>query len=317
MENNELQHHGVKGQKWGVRRYQNPDGSLKSAGRKRYGVGETVKRKYFTKKPATAKGSSKKSTDEKKTEEQVKKKKSISEMSDAELANAVRRSQLEAQYRQLNPQKVSAGKQFMSKMMSEAVVPAAVSSGRRFLEKTLNDMIDKKFGDGAEDTIAGLKKTYEKLDLENRIDRLKNPDKYESWDDKKKRREYEDETARRKAEADEAARKENEGKYTSEPYTSRGGEKTSTKQKVETFEGEIVYDPSAGRPRALGGNTAKKNSDVIIDLGPDDYVNVDNSTTSSGKSYVSNAANTTPSSSTINLGQTYIAGYLPAPKDDD
>ena len=31
-----LNHHGIKGQKWGVRRYQNPDGSLTSAGEKRY-----------------------------------------------------------------------------------------------------------------------------------------------------------------------------------------------------------------------------------------------------------------------------------------
>ena len=33
---NDLYHHGIKGQKWGVRRFQNKDGSLTNAGRKRY-----------------------------------------------------------------------------------------------------------------------------------------------------------------------------------------------------------------------------------------------------------------------------------------
>lgn len=36
MVNNELYHYGIKGQKWGVRRYQNKDGSLTPAGQKRY-----------------------------------------------------------------------------------------------------------------------------------------------------------------------------------------------------------------------------------------------------------------------------------------
>lgn len=34
-----LAHHGIKGQKWGIRRYQNPDGSLTPEGKIRYGSG--------------------------------------------------------------------------------------------------------------------------------------------------------------------------------------------------------------------------------------------------------------------------------------
>ena len=31
-----LEHHGILGQKWGIRRFQNKDGSLTARGRKRY-----------------------------------------------------------------------------------------------------------------------------------------------------------------------------------------------------------------------------------------------------------------------------------------
>lgn len=40
-----LVHHGIKGQRWGVRRYQNDDGSLTDAGRKRYAT-EEAKSEY-------------------------------------------------------------------------------------------------------------------------------------------------------------------------------------------------------------------------------------------------------------------------------
>ncbi len=50
--NNAIYHSGIKGMRWGVRRYQNTDGSLTPAGRKRYGSAdgaETISNKLFDK----------------------------------------------------------------------------------------------------------------------------------------------------------------------------------------------------------------------------------------------------------------------------
>lgn len=44
-----LYHHGTKGQKWGVRKYQNEDGSLTPAGREHYGYGQ-ARAKYEAQK---------------------------------------------------------------------------------------------------------------------------------------------------------------------------------------------------------------------------------------------------------------------------
>ena len=40
LEIRELYHHGIKGQKWGIRRYQNEDGSLTAEGKQRYQIND-------------------------------------------------------------------------------------------------------------------------------------------------------------------------------------------------------------------------------------------------------------------------------------
>lgn len=73
MENTCLYHAGVKGMRWGVRRYQNPDGSLTPAGKKRYAKAEAAKAKVKAKdakaKARIAKSSEKEKTKETTTEE--------------------------------------------------------------------------------------------------------------------------------------------------------------------------------------------------------------------------------------------------------
>ena len=50
----ELYHWGVKGMRWGVRRYQNKDGSLTAAGKKRVSLGEKIKTYRVRKKRKAA-----------------------------------------------------------------------------------------------------------------------------------------------------------------------------------------------------------------------------------------------------------------------
>lgn len=85
----ELWHWGIKGMKWGVRRYQNKDGTLTTAGKKHYGED----------------GADGANTGTEVTEYAPKvSKKKVSDYSDEELRAQINRMQMEKQYRDLSGQ---------------------------------------------------------------------------------------------------------------------------------------------------------------------------------------------------------------------
>ena len=133
----ELWHHGIMGMKWGIRRYQNPDGSLTTAGKIRYGnknrleaslnkKAAKLQRKY---NDLTGKSIRQNNAAKDKTKEEARKKdsksKSISEMSSEELQAAINRINLEKIYLQamesVNPRKVNLGQKFIYSFKDQAV----------------------------------------------------------------------------------------------------------------------------------------------------------------------------------------------------
>ena len=143
MTSNELYHHGIKGMKWGVRRYQNKDGTFTKAGRKKMAKLDKEYSKLIGQK---------RNTESPNTSSSPTKKKKLSEMTDDEIRARINRITLEKQYTNLlkNPdsvEKQSKGNAFIKKIRSEVIMPAAMELGRQGLRsagvKVGNDFIKK------------------------------------------------------------------------------------------------------------------------------------------------------------------------------
>lgn len=110
-----LTHHGIKGMKWGVRRYQNKDGSLTPAGKKRY------------------------SDDTNSV---------IKNMTDAELRDRINRLQLEKQYKSLlTPEgktEVNKGKAFVQSILETS----GKNIGTQLATYAMGTLVNKYIGKG-------------------------------------------------------------------------------------------------------------------------------------------------------------------------
>lgn len=159
-----LYHHGTKGMKWGVRRYQNEDGSLTALGEKRLArdrldSGQPNREANSEKWVRDDISRTRKLTDETKglarelqtaneramkKQQQQRTKLDLSEMTDKELRDQINRALLEKQYNDVfNPPTVSKGRQFAGDLLENAGTVLAITSSALGIALAIKELTTK------------------------------------------------------------------------------------------------------------------------------------------------------------------------------
>lgn len=143
MEHTYLMHYGTLGQKWGIRKYQNPDGSLTPAGKLRYykadGTPTKAGKKYEKKLRAA-----KKEEEKQKAREAAKNRfKPASQMTEQELRQTISKLELEKQYnslvKELTPEKKKTLGDKIKSAAGDALVDGIKKGGAQFLSNYMSE----------------------------------------------------------------------------------------------------------------------------------------------------------------------------------
>lgn len=158
MENNEIiAHHGILGQKWGIRRYQNADGSLTPAGRRK---AQKLKGDYKALTGKKIKGKIPKESPEGKP---------VRQLNDTDLQNRIKRLSNEKQALALEKDLSTNGQKFVRSIGKDILGPAAISAGKSLMEKVFFNAGAKALGLDKKE----VRDSFEELKRSTEISKLK------------------------------------------------------------------------------------------------------------------------------------------------
>ena len=259
----ELYHWGIKGMRWGIRRYQNADGTLTDQGKKRYlnpdGTLNKKGKKKFGDSVALPKKERPKISEDYLNEQ-------LNGLTDQELMQKVIRLRNEDSYRelskklgyggpktdidyqideltkqktylglqkdirdlnnQLNPKKESAVKKIIKTAFEKAIIPAATEAGKDFLKKYLGEQGTKLLEKEAKDTAKKVADSAERV-------KEKEAKKTKDTIDKNIKKEQEKQKKQTKADIETTSSKDKNGRL----YTNKSlnGESSEAERYLRNF----------------------------------------------------------------------------------